>query len=154
MAPQLRIAVPGDRESILALMTSVIRASLADEHQADTIDNVTANLNFWSADPLRCVHLVAESGQRVLGVVLVKEFWNLCSLFVATEHQGRGVGKALVRAAIEACRERSQGPEVRLNAAPSAVLFYAALGFEPRESKQLLPPGFKPMRYRLAASEA
>lgn len=151
MPVQLRTAVPADHELILALMTSVIRASQAAEHQADTIANVTANLAVWRADPQRCVHLVAERDGRIVGVVLVKAFWNLCSLFVATDQQGRGIGTALVQAAVAAFRAQGQEPELCLNAAPNAVGFYAALGFEPRASAQRLPPGFQAMRYRLAA---
>jgi len=154
MAPQLRVAALGDHDSILALMVSVIRASLAAEHQTDIVENVTGNLSVWSERPERCVHLVAELDGMVIGVVLVKEFWNLCSLFVAPEHQGRGLGRKLVLEAIAACRKQSPEQAILLNAAPHAVGFYLALGFEVHESAQRLPPGFKAMRYRLAASEA
>jgi len=154
MAPHVRVATPEDRDAILALMVAVIGTALAAEHQADTIENVCNNLAFWNDRPERCVHLVAESDGVLVGVVLVKEFWNLCSLFVAPEHQGRGLGRRLVLEAIAACREGSREQAIYLNAAPNAVAFYVALGFELRESKQRLPPGFKAMRYQLAASEA
>lgn len=148
MAPHVRPAAPEDREAILALMVAVVGSALAAEHQADTIDNVTRNLDFWSESPERCVHLVAESDGVLVGVVLIKEFWNLCSLFVTPALQGRGLGRRLVREAIAACRGNSQERAIYLNAAPNAVPFYTALGFEQRESKQRLPPGFKAMRFR------
>ena len=154
MAPHVRVAKLEDRHAILALMVAVIRAALEVEHQADTIENVSSNLAFWTESPERCVHLVAEAGGALVGVVLVKEFWNLSSLFVAPSHQGRGLGRRLVLEAIAACREGGREQAIYLNAAPNAVGFYAALGFEVRESKQRLPPGFKAMRYQLAASEA
>lgn len=144
--------MPEDRDAILALMVDVIGGALAAEHQAGTVDNVAGNLAFWAERPERCVHLVAESDGVLVGVVLVKEFWNLCSLFVAPAHQGQGLGRRLVFEAIAACRERSREPALYLNAAPDAVGFYARIGFVPRETRQHLPAGFQAMRYELDPS--
>jgi GNAT superfamily N-acetyltransferase len=150
---EIRVATPQDHDSILSIMVSVIGTAIDREHQPATIENVKANLAFWRAHPGRCVHLVAESGE-IVGVILVKEFWNLCSLFVAPSHQRQGLGRKLVLQAVAACREQSQEPAIYLNAAPGAVAFYTALGFEPRQSAQRLAPGFKAMMFQLAASDA
>jgi GNAT superfamily N-acetyltransferase len=87
-------------------------------------------------------------------VVLVKEFWNLCSLFVAHDCQGQGIGRSLVNAAIDICRTKSPTGTINLNSAPNAITFYRALGFTPREASQVLPTGFLPMRLHLAASKS
>lgn len=42
-------------------MVTVIGSALDEEHRLGTIENVTANLVFWSEHPERCVQLVAES---------------------------------------------------------------------------------------------
>jgi GNAT superfamily N-acetyltransferase len=76
----------------------------------------------------------------------VKEFWNLCSLFVDQNHQGSGIGRALVSAAAAACRGKSPKQALWLNAATDAIGFYERLGFEPRQSRQRLPPGFMAMQ--------
>ena len=154
MTPLVRAAVLEDSETILELMVSVIRASLEAEYWSDITQNVTQNLAIWTKQPNRCVHLVAECESRIVGVILVKEFWNLCSLFVVPDHQGKGIGRLLVEQAIAACRVLSSQQAIVLNAAPNAIKFYLALGFQVRSTSQHLPPGFQAMTYELFASEA
>lgn len=143
----LRAAKTEDYASILALMTTVIRATADRAHQEDTIDNVAHNLEFWRNNSDRCVHFVAELNSSIVGVVLVKEFWNLCSLFVDVEHHRQGIGRALTRQAITACQGLSPVAAIYLNSSPFAFAFYTALGFGPRETNQPLHPGVQPMRY-------
>jgi GNAT superfamily N-acetyltransferase len=104
--------------------------------------NVDRNVDWWLAHPDAAVHLQAVEGDRLVGVVLVKQFWNLCSLFVDPACQGRGVGRALLEAAIEECRGRSPRDALWLNAAPGAIGFYRRLGFVVRTPTKALPPGF------------
>ena len=150
----LRPAAPGDQTAIHRLMVGVIKASVDEPHQLETIDNVTQNLERCQRNPETCLHMVAQRGDEIVGVILVKEFWNLCSLFVSQECQRQGIGRELVLAAIEGCRFRSPEQALNLNASPEAVAFYRSLGFVHRESDQALPPGFRPMRLALVASEA
>lgn len=132
-------------------MAAVITSSVsADEAVlAETIVNVNSNVGVWLERPEKCVHIVATAGEAIVGVVLVKDFWNLCSLFVDPRHQGSGVGRALVEAAAAACRGRSPKHALWLNAATNAIGFYQRLGFQPRQSGQALPPGFMPMQLTL-----
>ncbi|RVT47431.1 GNAT family N-acetyltransferase [Rubrivivax albus] len=154
MLTHLRNATIEDKARILALMEGVIHDTVDASHQLETIENVASNLGLWERAPERCVHLVAEFDREVVGVVLVKDFWNLCSLFVATEHHRKGIGRALLLAAIDRCRGSSPKEAIHLNSSAFAVQFYLSLGFEHRQSSQQLPPGFMPLRYALAASEA
>lgn len=148
MHPKLRSATPQDSDEILALMIAVIRDTVDENLHAETIQNVTRNLHHWQNSTESCVHLVAESESSIVGVVLVKDYWNMCSLFVATEHHRKGIGRALTLEALEQCRANSPKQGVYLNSSPLAVAFYLAIGFEPRESQQLLPPDVVPMRFR------
>ena len=148
MEPILRAARPEDSTAILALMVRVVTASIAPAHRAETIESVTENLDVWCRAPARSVHLVAVERDDVVGVILVKAFWNLCSLFVAPERQRSGIGRKLVLLAIHECLGKSPRQAIYLNAAPGAVSFYKALGFTSRESSQQLPPGFQAMRWR------
>lgn len=153
MDTQVRLAALDDKDAILALMVDVIQTAIEAPHQAETVRNATSNLEFWAQQPERSLQLVATSHDRIVGVVLVKEFWNLCSLFVWQPAQRSGIGRRLAQAALEACRSRSPISAVYLNAAPGAVDFYRKLGFGLRESKQKLPPGFLPMSISLAEPE-
>jgi GNAT superfamily N-acetyltransferase len=130
-------------------MVRVINTSIEPSYRAETVENVTQNLAVWDRDPDQCFHSVAEGGNEIVGVILVKAFWNLCSLFVAPEWQRHGLGRQLVLAAIDACRDKSPKQAIYLNAAASAVSFYEALGFASRESSQPLPTGFRSMQLAL-----
>jgi GNAT superfamily N-acetyltransferase len=154
MPALLRPAVPEDRTAIHKLMVAVIKASVDEAHQSETIENVTQNLERWHTDPGSCLQIVAEAGGMIVGVILVKDYWNLCSLFVSQDCQRQGIGRELVFAAIKACRPRSPKQAIYLNSSPRAVAFYSSLGFVQRESTQPLPPGVKAMKLALVASEA
>ncbi|AMP04333.1 GNAT family N-acetyltransferase [Collimonas pratensis] len=117
--------------------------------QAELIHNVHQNLDWWLANREHCCHLKYTRDGRIVAVVLVKNFWNLCSLFVTPELHRQGIGRALILAAVQHCRALSERPSIRLNSAPNAVAFYAALGFQPAESTRTLPPGFRAMALRL-----
>jgi len=146
---QLRAATADEAPEILALMMRVLRASLRAEPPAvreEMAHNVRRNLEIWLAAPQDSVHLVALEGGRIVGVVLVKECWNLCSLFVETRCQGRGLGRRLVEAAVAACRGCSPRQALCLNAAPTAIAFYQRLGFVDRATAQALPTGFKALQ--------
>lgn len=144
---QVASAAPDDAPAIRDFMRHVIVTSVTTEPELlrDTLANVNANVDVWLAAPERCVHLKALQDDALVGVVLVKDFWNLCSLFVAPHLHRQGVGRTLVEAAAAQCRGRSPKAALYLNAATDAVPFYTRLGFVPRPSTQPLPPGFQAM---------
>jgi GNAT superfamily N-acetyltransferase len=149
--PSVADATPEAASEIRDLMAGVIARDVTQDPDllADTLANVNANVDFWLEAPQRCVHLVARHGGRIVGVVLVKDYWNLCSLFVASDMQGRGVGRLLVEAAAARCRGRSDRQALCLNAATAAIPFYRRLGFTPRAPARPLPPGFQAMQRAL-----
>ncbi len=147
MALQFRPATIEDNDAIFDMMVRVIRETIDQAYQSETIVHVTTNLRYWRRWPESCVHLVATDGLAIVGVVLVRNFWNFCSLFVTDSHRGTGLGKQLTQQVLDACRHRSAIGALYLVSTPSAVAFYQAQGFIPRESRQKLPPGFLPMGY-------
>jgi GNAT superfamily N-acetyltransferase len=148
-------AVAEDAGQIRAFMAQVIRTSVtADENLlAETTGNVDRNVDIWLQEPGRCIHLAAWRAGELVGIVLVKDFWNLCSLFVAPALQRSGIGRLLVESAAKRCRGRSPKDALWLNAATDAVPFYRRLGFVPRQSTQPLPPGFQAMQRPLPDRE-
>jgi GNAT superfamily N-acetyltransferase len=114
------------------------------------IENVMTNLSWSQVNSAICCHLkCTTTNHDIAGVVLVKNYWNLCSLFVAPELHRQGIGRALVLAAAGECRGKSEKNAIWLNAAPNAVPFYRAIGFMPRSTEQELPSGVVPMEFRL-----
>lgn len=139
---------PADAAAIKAFMGRVIADGVTQDEEllADLRANVEMNVDWWLAHPDDAVHLQAVADGRLAGVVLVKQFWNLCSLFVDPRLQGQGVGRALVESAMERCAGRSPRQALWLNAAPRAIGFYRSLGFTERPSARALPPGFVAMQ--------
>lgn len=148
MSVQILPALPDDAPAIRALTRMVVRDAFASDAalQQDTIANIDLNIDRWLAQPDTCIHLKAVDGSAVVGMVLVREFWNLCNLFIHPGWQRRGIGRALLEAACAPCAGRSPKGAILLNAAPDAVAFYRRLGFEEREPTRPLPPGALAMR--------
>ena len=125
-------ARPEEAAQICALMRGVIEPAVEPSLREGILDNVEANVAVWLRRPSECVHLVAVLQGSIVGVVLVKDFWNLCSLFVDPAHQRGGIGRALVEAAVGQCEGRSPKSALLLNAYPDAVGFYERMGFTTR----------------------
>lgn len=142
---------PADAGEVKALMARIIAERVIREEPllTEMVQNTASNVDWWLRNPAECVHLKCVADGRIAGVVLVKNFWNLCSLFVDPTLQGRGMGRLLAQSAIDACRGRSPKSAIWLNSSPNAVTFYQHIGFTLRVSDRILPPGFKAMEYAL-----
>ena len=105
-----------DQCSLDAMMLRTIKTSVrVDEAEMNEIvANLLANMRWAFGHAQQCVHLKCVDDGRIAGVVLVRNFWNLCSLFVEPS-------------------STNERPYLRVNAAPNAVNFYRALGFTPVE---------------------
>jgi GNAT superfamily N-acetyltransferase len=120
-----------DLPAAVALIERTVARSVdaTDPEKAEYRANIARNLAWWRDHGAEAVHLKFSVRGALAGVVLVKEHWNLCHLFVDPASQRRGIGTALVEAAIARCRGRSPRGRLRLNAARNAVPFYERLGF-------------------------
>lgn len=120
-----------DTATLDALMCRVVTTSVRLEkaEMADVLENIRQNLYWAQENANLVVHLKCSSDTRIVGVILIKNFWNLCTLFVDPEVQRQGVGRALITEAIRRCISRNDRGHVKVNSAPNAVQFYRALGF-------------------------
>lgn len=137
-----------DLPAIRTLIAAAIRHSVAhSEAEARfLIEDVHGSLDSWRDHPADALHLRCSSAGSVVGVVLVKEYWNLTNLFVAPDHQGRGIGRLLLEAAMEACRTRSPRGALLLNSSTVACGFYERLGFRQTGPGRDRPGGCVPYR--------
>jgi GNAT superfamily N-acetyltransferase len=152
MITAIQTVEPQDIPELRSFMERVMRSERVFDDlslQAELVHNVNQNLDWWSMNSDECCHLKFIQDGQIAGVVLVKNFWNLCSLFVAPELHRQGIGRQLVAAAIQHCRNFTDRSSIRLNAAPNAVVFYEAIGFLPASSTRILPPGFRAMEFHL-----
>jgi putative acetyltransferase len=81
----------------------------------------------WAMGPGGETYLLAEQAGRAVGYAALRGD-ELTAVFVRPGLQGRGVGRALVDAAVRRAR-RGGHRRLRVIAASGAVGFYAALGF-------------------------
>ncbi len=126
----------------------MIRAERASDREAIFSVNARAfetDLEARLVDVLRerdavAVSLVAELDGAIAGHILIspvsvgdREFVALAPLAVTPEHQRIGIGSALVRAGIDACRERGDAAIFVLGHAK----YYPRFGFVPAGPKGL-----------------
>lgn len=128
---------PADERELEVMMINVINTSvLADEtEKSAVVQIVLKNLRLSMDDPQECVHLKCVRDATIVGVILVRNFWNLCSLFVDPKYHGEGIGRSLIVEAIERCASKMERSYVRVNSSANAVGFYRAMGFEVLEDQ-------------------
>ena len=78
--------------------------------RSEIVANAQGNIDWWIARHSG-VHLKATAAGQIFGVVLVKNHWNLRSLFVAPS-SGK-VGRRLLSASIAECSGQSPAMELR-----------------------------------------
>ena len=77
-----------------------------------------------------CLHAIAYEKGRAVGTGRLLPDGHIGRMAVLKSRRGQGVGKALLRALMDAARRRGDR-EVALSAQVHAVGFYRAEGFEP-----------------------
>ena len=124
---------PAEADEVARFIERVIEASVdaSPEEKQFFVRNVNRNLAQWREAPERSVHLKAVCDGALAGVVMVKERWYLCHLFVAPSRQRHGVGRSLLEAAVALCRADPARPYVRLVASRNSLGFYTRMGVSP-----------------------
>lgn len=74
--------------------------------------------------------LVAEIGGKIAGMIEVREMSHISMLFVDKAHHRKGIGRELLRLALERIKSGGSAPvEITVNSSRFAVPFYESLGF-------------------------
>ena len=74
-------------------------------------------------------YAVAENSGKVLGMILVRDSNYVGQFFVVQEHQGKGIGSALWRFALERALQSGGTGEFTVLSSVSAKAIYERLGF-------------------------
>ena len=127
----IRQVEDADLDEVAAMIARSIRVSVAaTAEEADfLIPDVYESLSDWKKDKTNTIHLLHETDERIDGVILVKNHWNLCDLFVDPKTQRRGIGRALLNEVLPACAENSPKGKLMVNSSTVGLKFYKALGF-------------------------
>jgi GNAT superfamily N-acetyltransferase len=76
------------------------------------------------------IALIACYGTLPVGIVEIRSPGHIGLLFIVSEFQGRGVGRALCEAALAAfARAHTLPPKLTVKSSPGAVAFYEKVGF-------------------------
>ncbi len=141
----IRPAVPGDAETIHALLSEMSTAMSREGEFKATVDDLNRfgfgeNVRYWS--------LLAFAGDIPVGLIIYfLEFssWNghpgvyVQDLYVASTVRGSGLGKRLLQS-VAARASRLDARYMRLSVFTDKTFasgFYAALGFEPANDELL-----------------
>jgi predicted GNAT family N-acyltransferase len=103
---------------------SVIRSEvfIAEQHVPPSLE--------WDGLDESATHLLAlDAGGHAIGCARILNHECIGRMAVLKAWRGRGVGSALLNAAVDLCRRHGHGP-IRLSAQVHAIPFYAAAGFE------------------------
>lgn len=121
-----------------------------DEGSLDAIANssITSSRD-WLDGIIKGAHFSYTINNQVVGIILVKDYWNLASLYVHPKFHKQGVATALIKAALRTCKSKSQKGYVKLNSSSFASGFYLKMGFKQEGQAKALPGGCIPYVYYL-----
>jgi GNAT superfamily N-acetyltransferase len=138
-----------DLPKLRYVTAAAVRESIVESENAAAflIADIDRGLESWLANPDDALHLKYRTDGEIVGYILVREFWNISHLFVLPRYQRRGIGTALLRAAIENCRAKSPRKKLQLNSSTNAVPFYTSMGFRQTGPGVDRPGGRVPFEY-------
>lgn len=83
--------------------------------------------------------LVAEAEGSIAGMIEIREMRHISMLFVDKAHHRKGIGKELVRLALDKIKSDSRPPKkVTVHSSRFAAPFYKSLGFVPTENEKII----------------
>ncbi len=120
-----------DFDRLRELAAESVRGSVIhpDEEATPLIEEIVRSLDDWIASGSLGFHRKYSVGNEVAGFIVVQDYGKISHLFVLPEFQGRGIGRSLVEAAVEVCRNKSPQRKIELNSSSNAAGFYEAMGF-------------------------
>ena len=82
--------------------------------------------------------LTAEMHEELVGIIEIRENNHISLFCVEKEYRRRGIGRKLLRKAVEICKENNSGlAEVTVNSLPGTVHIYERLGFHPEKPERI-----------------
>lgn len=121
----------------------------SDEETGVLIEEIVHSLDSWIESGSPGFGRKYSVADEVVGFVVVRDYRKLTHLFVSPEFQGRGIGRSLVEATVQGCRNRTAHQEIKLNSSSNAAGFYEAVGFRQTGPGIDRPGGCIPYRYNL-----
>jgi len=132
---------PGEETVVVDLVMKIFDEFIAPQYSQE---GVMEFKKFVCADALAQrskagnLVLLAECGQRICGVIEMREMSHIALLFVEKSCQRQGIAKELVLRSIELCRKRNPGiRRITVNSSPNAFEAYQKIGFRGTENEKI-----------------
>ena len=137
----------GDAEAVSRLVQNTFYRFIAQDYKPEgmktfleetSTEGISCKMREW---PLLIVAAGREESEEdaVVGVIALRRETHISLFFVDERWQGRGVGRLLLREAIQ--RTRETFPEVQsitVNSSPHGVGFYEKMGFQRNGPEQFM----------------
>lgn len=122
----------GEETIVRDLILRVFHKHVAPTYSQEGIETFLRMLtpDFLGEWSLEKFSIVAEQHNRIIGIISTIGISHIALLFVESEFQGRGVGKALIQSCMHMCLEAH--PNLRaitLSSTPNSVSYYETVGF-------------------------
>lgn len=151
-----RPARPGEETAVSNLVARSFNEFIAPYFSEEGIEEFFKYANPRSlAKRSKDAHfvLVAEIDGEIAGMIEIREMSHISMLFVDKARHGKGIGRELVRLALERVKSESSPPEeITVNSSRFAVPFYERLGFL-KTSEEKIINGFVHIPMALARPE-
>jgi len=136
-------------QSLSVLITTTVKECIETSNDSLELiieDSILCSKR-WLGGELEGVHLTYKLDGKVVGIILIIDFWNMVSLFVLPNFHGKGIATKLVNEALALCKKKCPDGFVKLNSSTYALNFYESYGFIPNGEPKELPGGCIPFVY-------
>ena len=133
---------PGEEAGVIDLVSKVFNEFVAPLYSQEGVSEFMKYAYVDElAERIKAGNFVlsAKSGNDIIGVIEVRGNNHIALLFVKKSHQRKGIGKELLKRAIETCK--TQNPDthrITVNSSPNAVAAYQKMGFNAIEQEQVV----------------
>jgi GNAT superfamily N-acetyltransferase len=137
----IREMLAGEEEMVCDLVLEVFDRFVAADFSQQGIDEFRGYVHAEALE--RRTHeghtvLLAVEDDTLLGMIETRAGNHISLLFVREEHQGRGIGRALVMGTCQSWDESQESPmSVTVHASLDSVGFYRRVGFLPEGSERI-----------------
>lgn len=131
---EIRYLKPEEWDDAMALAWKIFLRFEAGEY---TEEGIHSFLDLISDERLKRLFEFGEypvyaafEGNKMVGMISLRNINHISLLFVSDEYHWRGIGRGLIEAMKQHVRRDGRKNTITVNAAPYAVGFYHAVGFE------------------------
>ena len=132
----------GEEAGVIYLVSKVFNEFVAPLYSQEGISEFMKYLRAEEmTDRIKAGNFVilAKSGTDIIGAIEVRDTSHIALLFVEGLHQKKGVGRALLKKAIEKCKTRNPDTHrITVNSSPNSVAAYINMGFSALENEKVV----------------